>query len=151
MSVRPEKNKPINIRVHRIVAEVFIGPCPDGYVVNHIDGNKHNNYVENLEYVTPSENNIHALKNGLRHVADMNKVVKIGEYHYRSQITEKQAIEILKFAYKTGYGCRKLSKWFNISRGITNGMISGKTWKHIDREAIKQEITQEIEGEKKYA
>lgn len=151
MTVRPEKNKQTNIRVHRIVAEVFIGPCPDGYVVNHIDGDKHNNCIYNLEYVTPSQNNIHALENGLRHIADISKVIKFGEDNYRSQITEKKAIEILKFAYKTGYGCRRVAKWFNVSKGVTDGLISGKTWKHINRDAIKQEIIEEIKGEKKYA
>lgn len=42
--------------VHRFVAEAFIGPIPDFYVVNHIDGNKINNHVENLEIITHSEN-----------------------------------------------------------------------------------------------
>jgi len=42
--------------VHRIVAEVFIGPCPEGYVVDHLNREKLDNRVENLEYVTPSEN-----------------------------------------------------------------------------------------------
>lgn len=42
--------------VHRLVAEAFIGPYPDGKVINHIDENRANNYFENLEYVTQKEN-----------------------------------------------------------------------------------------------
>ena len=47
--------------VHRLVMESFVGVCPDGYEVNHIDHNRRNNRVENLEYVTKSQNTIDRL------------------------------------------------------------------------------------------
>ena len=51
------KNKSVNRRVHRLVAEAFIGPCPSSdHVVNHINHNKLDNRLENLEWVTQSEN-----------------------------------------------------------------------------------------------
>ena len=53
-----------NIMVHRAVAEAFIGP-PDGLLVHHKDGDKTNNNLSNLEYVTASQNVQHAYDTGL--------------------------------------------------------------------------------------
>lgn len=53
-------------KVAHLVAAAFIGPREPGMCINHIDGNKHNDSISNLEYVTPSENQKHALRIGLR-------------------------------------------------------------------------------------
>ena len=52
--------------IHRLVAETFIEGDHDGLQVNHIDGDKTNNRVENLEWVTGSANIMHAYRNGLK-------------------------------------------------------------------------------------
>lgn len=57
------KNLPA--RVHALVCEAFIGPRPAGYEINHKDGDKSNNHLENLEYCTSRENTRHAIENGL--------------------------------------------------------------------------------------
>lgn len=51
--------------IHRMVAEAFIPNSEGKPQVNHIDGNKRNNYADNLEWATESENMVHAFKNGL--------------------------------------------------------------------------------------
>ena len=57
--------KKVNKYVHRLVAEAFIININDYPQVNHIDCNKINNRINNLEWCTNSENHIHATKNGL--------------------------------------------------------------------------------------
>ena len=77
--------------VHRLVALAFIGPKPTGKEINHIDYNFKNNNVNNLEYVTKSENLLHAYKNGF--------VGGRGERQGNAKLTEYDVKMILKPAW----------------------------------------------------
>ena len=70
-------NKRKGLQVHRLVAEAFIPNLDNKSCVNHKDGNKHNNCVDNLEWATYQENHIHALNTGLKsRINSSNKRVK---------------------------------------------------------------------------
>jgi hypothetical protein len=45
-----------DVRVHQMVAECYLGPCPQNFVVDHIDGNPYNNHYTNLQYLTQEDN-----------------------------------------------------------------------------------------------
>lgn len=62
--------------IHRLVAIAFIPTTNYNLQVNHIDGDKTNNYVSNLEWVTNSENFNHAMKNNLLNLTSKSKVVR---------------------------------------------------------------------------
>ena len=61
-----------DMRVHRLVVMTFIGE-PSKEMVNHIDGDKTNNVLSNLEWATRSENELHAYNNGLKKSTDLHK------------------------------------------------------------------------------
>ena len=82
--------------VHHLVAEAFIGPRPDGYVVNHIDANKQNNARANLEYVSRKENSAHALRNVVRRIGPRKPPTPklgrpVGDSHWSKRLPDRIA------------------------------------------------------------
>lgn len=110
-------------QIHQLVAETFICPRPQGLEINHKDGNKLNNHVENLEYVTKKENAQHAIRLGLIKP-------QRGSKHWRSILTEIKVIEIRKL-HSSGITQRKIAKIYKVHFGTINEIVLRHTWKHI--------------------
>lgn len=113
--------------VHRLMAESFLKPIPGKEFVNHIDGDKSNNYISNLEYVSKSENTIHAYSIGKMGVG-IN--VRAGSNNSHSVFTESDVMKIRNLHSK-GENCFRLSKQFNVNNSTISRIIKRETWKHI--------------------
>lgn len=125
-------NKRYNFLIHRLVAEHFLNePSIElqeaakytkhkKVIVNHKDGIKTNNHINNLEWATYSTNKKHAHDNGL-------EKSRKGSSNAFSKLTEEQVVEIRKSigTYK------ELSIKYNVSRSTISDIINRKSWKHI--------------------
>lgn len=114
------------LSVHRLVAKAFKDNPNNFSEVNHIDGNKTNNHVDNLEWVSRSENMKHAAKNDL-----LKKVDVKGTKNAMSKLNEAKVIEIRKL-YKTGkYSMHELGNKYRVRWTTIQKVINRENWKHI--------------------
>lgn len=112
-----------NIHIHRLVASAFIDNPINLPIVNHIDGDKLNNSVENLEWCTFAHNNKHACDTGL-------KSGPKGEKSGTSKLTWKQ-VRWIRANFVKGskdLGCTALARKFKVSHSVISEVICNKTW-----------------------
>ena len=123
-------NIKVNKYVHRLVAEAFISNMNDYPQVNHIDCDKTNNRMYNLEWCTNSQNHIHASKNGLNKL-HLHRVAYSGEENGRSLLTKEQVLEIKQKYIPYKYSAKKLSKEYNVSESCITHILNKTSWKEI--------------------
>ena len=107
-------------KVHRLVAMAFIPNTENKEQVNHINGIKTDNRVENLEWCTQSENIQHGYNNGLFKS-------KKGEFHNLAKLLNKQVLDIRK----DNRTIKTIALDYNVSVNIIYSIKNYKTWKHI--------------------
>lgn len=110
--------------VHKTIAKAFIPQDPDRPFVNHKDGNKQNNRVDNLEWCTRSENMYHAYDHNL-------KKSPIGTTNGRCKLSEED-VEYIRANYKphdSVFGARPLAEKFGVAPQTISAVMSGQNWK----------------------
>lgn len=111
--------------VHRLVAMAFIENTENKSSVNHIDGNRSNNKVSNLEWVTPKENVLHSFKYGVR------KACK--EVPKKTLLTDFQISQIDKL--RTIYTVNQIAKLYNIEyQSLKNIIHKRKQYERLDNQ-----------------
>lgn len=120
------KGKSKNYYVHRLLMETHRPITNEKEMcVNHIDGNKTNNNLDNLEWVTKQQNLIHALTSGLR---DMSKHVTSGEKNGNSRLSESDVLFIYKSQKEKTMSTKELAEKFHVSKTTVLNIKNKKKW-----------------------
>ena len=117
-----------NVTIHRLLALVFIPNPLNLPQVNHINGNKQDFRLENLEWVTQSQNIAHAYRLGLMHPSGPT-----GETHRSAKLNPAKVREIrVKYRRKVrGKGQLVLARKYGVSTHTIYDIIQRRTWKHV--------------------
>ena len=119
-----KKDFKIRQTVHRIVASTFLQNTYSKPEVNHKNGIKTDNRVENLEWCTAKENIRHSFKIGL------SKAL-IGQNKGTSKLKDDEVINIKKLLKIGGYTQKEIAKMYNVSRCAIKEIKFNRNWKHI--------------------
>ena len=126
-----------DIRVHRAIYEAWFGPIPKGMEINHLDGNKRNNAISNLEACTGAENMRHAAFSGLMARGKRNGVhthperVRRGSTAIYAKLTEIDVLHIKK-RLRNGERLSVLSAEYGVDVTAISQIKRGVTWRHVD-------------------
>lgn len=114
--------------LHRLIAIAFIPKIIGKNTINHIDGNKLNNSIDNLEWCTQPENVEHARRTGL--------MKEYEETHHNASLTNKQVLEI----YHSNLSHKELSYLYKVSQGVISKIKTGAKWSTLTNAIYKKTV-----------
>lgn len=118
--------KNVSILAHRAVLMAFVGPpIGDKNQCNHIDGNKLNNCLDNLEWCNNSENQLHAIRTGLRKI-------QYGVDASSNRYSEDTIIKLCEMLQE-GYRNSDIRKILNVDVKLPSDIRNGRSWTHISK------------------
>ena len=118
MCMTNSKGKQATKRVHRMVAEAFLGPCPEGKQCGHLDGDRTNNRTDNLRWVTQKENDSHKKR---------HRTLIFGEDHYSTKLSNAK-VKAMRLDFKNGLLRPDIIKKYGVSQKTVWEITSGKGW-----------------------
>jgi len=123
VSLRARDGKLLREQLHRLIGREFLGPHRKGAQINHLDGDKTNNHVTNLEWTTPQENVKHAWRVGL---CKPHK----SHFHGMSKL-RKSDIKVIRSADARGVSHLKIAEVFNVTGANISTIARNITWKDL--------------------
>lgn len=124
------KGRAYGRRIHSLVARSFLGERPEDCEVNHVDGDKSNNQVSNLEYITHQQNMDHAMVNGLKPKGYTNRNPLKGERAPGAKLRDADIAEIRAKLARKERGAA-IAKEFGVSDMTISMIKTGKSWSHV--------------------
>jgi hypothetical protein len=109
-------------RIHRLVAETFLGPCPAGMQVRHLNGIARDNRLSNLAYGTLKENADDRREHGTHPAGTKNP---------RSQFHSDQQIVDIRRRWREGEKRQALADEYGVSLATIKFIVYRKCWKHV--------------------
>ena len=109
-------------KVHHLVLEAFVGPCPEGQQCRHLNGIRNDNRLSNLVWGTARENQADCRRHG---------TLRVGSRHHRTKLTEAQVIEIRRL-WKSGTVKQvEIQARFGIGETGLWSILKNRTWRHV--------------------
>lgn len=117
--VRRNDGRILTRKIHCLVLEAFVGPCPAGHECGHTDGNPSNNHVSNLRWVTPRQNMLDRIRHGHGSVPPTS--AKLSE------------VEVRRIRESYGANCRlkELSQTYGVSISSIWRVVHRAIWRNI--------------------
>ena len=106
--------------IHQLIMESFVGPCPDGQQVRHVDDDRLNCTLGNLLYGTHADNIEDSMRNA--------RILK-GESHWASLLTEADVIKIR--ALCTNQTQASVARRYGVNQSVISTIVNFKSWRHV--------------------
>jgi hypothetical protein len=117
-------HKARSFRVHKLVMEAFVGPCPENMECRHLNGDREDNRLDNLCWGTAVENWADRISHGMDQKGEKNPLAKLNS----------QKVRDIRILYKSGLRLAQLSRDFKVTPQTIRDVCMRKTWTHIEDE-----------------
>ncbi len=120
------KGKTERNTVHTHVLESFIGPRPLGMQINHLNGVRDDNRLENLEYCTPTQNIQHSFD-----VLKRQRKGAVGEANGKSKLNPEDVVTIRRLYSEGGRSQQSIADVYGIAQNMVSKIVLRQFWSHI--------------------
>jgi hypothetical protein len=110
-------------KLHRLIAQAFIPTVEGKTFINHINGIKTDNRIENLEWCTKAENSQHAIKMGLHKIQ--------GSKHFAAKLDEEKVLSLRREYKERKMKVVDLQRKYGISKSAFHQIVNRVRWRHI--------------------